>query len=213
MDFEEFLQQVAKIKNLPLPGTAAHYKMAPEVRVRELETYLKKSKNPKKAAVMALFYPDLDNLTRFLLILRKKYPGVHSGQVGFPGGREEPQDQTMLDTALRETEEEVGAEGAQIEVIRPVSQLFIPPSNFEVYPFMGVYPKTPQFRKQTSEVEDLVEIPLTEFLDDQNIISTRMTTSYAKDIEVPAYSLGGHTVWGATAMMLSEIRELFRKIL
>ena len=187
--------------------------MAPEVRVRELENYLRKSKKPKKAGVMALFYPDLDNLTRLLLILRKKYPGVHSGQVGFPGGREEPGDQSMLDTALRETEEEVGAESASIEVIRPVSQLFIPPSNFEVYPFMGVYPRTPIFRKQASEVEDLVEIPLTEFLDDQNIISTRMTTSYARDIEVPAYSLGGHTVWGATAMMLSEIRELLREIL
>lgn len=187
--------------------------MAPEVRVRELENYLRKSKKPKKAGVMALFYPDLDHLTRLLLILRKKYPGVHSGQVGFPGGREEPGDRSMLDTALRETEEEVGAESASIEVIRPVSQLFIPPSNFEVYPFMGVYPRTPIFRKQASEVEDLVEIPLTEFLDDQNIISTRMTTSYARDIEVPAYSLGGHTVWGATAMMLSEIRELLREIL
>ncbi|WP_369413842.1 NUDIX hydrolase [Lentiprolixibacter aurantiacus] len=187
--------------------------MAPEVRVRELENYLKRSKNPKKAAVMALFYPDLDNLTRLLLILRKKYPGVHSGQVGFPGGREEPGDRSMLDTALRETEEEVGAESTKIEVIRPVSQLFIPPSNFEVYPFLGIYPGTPEFRKQASEVEDLVEVPLTEFLDDQNIISTRMTTSYARDIEVPAFSLGGHTVWGATAMMLSEIRELFRKIL
>lgn len=162
---------------------------------------------------MALFYPDLDNLTRLLLILRKKYPGVHSGQVGFPGGRVEPGDQSMLDTALRETEEEVGAKKANIQVIRPVSQLFIPPSNFEVYPFLGVYPETPEFRKQASEVEDLVEVPLIEFLDDRNIISTRMTTSYARDIEVPAFSLGGHTVWGATAMMLSEIRELFRKIL
>ena len=187
--------------------------MAPEVRVKELESYLRKSKNPKKAAVMALFYPDVKNLTRFLLILRKKYPGVHSGQVGFPGGREEPGDKTMLDTALRETEEEVGAKSTHIEVIRPVSQLFIPPSNFEVYPFLGVYPRTPEFRMQASEVEDLVEVPLTEFLDDRNIISTQMTTSYARDIVVPAFSLGGHTVWGATAMMLSEIRELFREIL
>lgn len=187
--------------------------MAPEMRVQELQNYFRKKTSPKKAAVMALFYPDSDNLTRFLLILRKKYPGVHSGQVGFPGGREEPGDQSMLHTALRETEEEVGAESARIQVIRPVSQLFIPPSNFEVHPFLGLYPITPRFRKQVSEVEDLVEIPLTEFMDDRNIVSTRMTTSYARDIEVPAYSLGGHTVWGATAMMLSEIRELFREIL
>lgn len=162
---------------------------------------------------MALFYPDVDRLTRFLLILRNKYPGVHSGQVGFPGGREEPGDESLLHTALRETEEEVGAERAQIEVIRPVSQLYIPPSNFEVHPYLGIYPSTPSFRKQASEVEALVEIPLSEFLDDKNIITTRMNTSYARDIEVPAYTLGGHTVWGATAMMLSEIRDLFSKIL
>ncbi len=85
---------------------------------------------------MALFYPDTDNLTRFLLILRKKYPGVHSGQVGFPGGRLEPGDQSLLHTALRETEEEVGTPGSNIQVIRPVSELYIPPSNFQVQPFL-----------------------------------------------------------------------------
>ncbi len=187
--------------------------MAPEVRVRELQTYFKQRKDPRKAAVMALFYPDTDNLTRFLLILRKKYPGVHSGQVGFPGGRLEPGDQSLLHTALRETEEEVGTPGSNIQVIRPVSELYIPPSNFQVQPFLGIISETPKFTKQVSEVEALVEVHLTEFMDDTNIIATRMNTSYARDIEVPAYFLGGYHVWGATAMMLSEIRELFRKIL
>ncbi len=187
--------------------------MAPEVRVRELQTYFKLKKAPKKAAVMALFYPDTENLTRFLLILRKKYPGVHSGQVGFPGGRLEPGDQSLLHTALRETEEEVGAPGRKIEVIRKVSELYIPPSNFQVQPYLGIITQTPKFTKQTSEVEELLEVSLSEFMDDRNIIAIRKSTSYARDIEVPAYFLGGYHVWGATAMMLSEIRELFRKIL
>lgn len=183
------------------------------MRVRELQTYFKRKKDPKKAAVMALFYPDLENLTRFLLILRKKYPGVHSGQVGFPGGRLEPGDESLLHTALRETEEEVGAPGKNIEVVRSVSELYIPPSNFQVQPYLGILTHTPQFRKQASEVEALLEVPLSEFMDDSNIIATRLTTSYARDIEVPAYFLRGYHVWGATAMMLSEIRELFREIL
>ena len=186
--------------------------MAPEARVRELKTYFKEKKNPKKAAVMALFYPDPDNLTRFLLILRKKTPGVHSGQIGFPGGSVEPGDKDLLHTALRETEEEVGAPVGQIKVIRPVSKIYIPPSNFQVQPYMGFMGSTPRFRKQVSEVEALVEVPLSEFMDDRNIISTVMTTSYAREIEVPAYSLKGYKVWGATAMMLSEIRELFEEV-
>ena len=213
MDFDEFADRLSKIKNLPLPGASSHYKMAPEVRVRELQTYFKLKKAPKKAAVMALFYPDTENLTRFLLILRKKYPGVHSGQVGFPGGRLEPGDQSLLHTALRETEEEVGAPVRKIEVIRKVSELYIPPSNFQVQPYLGIITQTPKFTKQTSEVEELLEVSLSEFMDDRNIIAIRKSTSYARDIEVPAYFLGGYHVWGATAMMLSEIRELFRKIL
>ncbi|MBT8210765.1 MAG: CoA pyrophosphatase [Eudoraea sp.] len=213
MDFDEFADRLSKIKNLPLPGAPSHYKMAPEVRVKELQTYFKQKKDARKAAVMALFYPDTQHLTRFLLILRKKYPGVHSGQVGFPGGRLEPEDRNLLQTALRETEEEVGTPGRNIEVIRPVSELYIPPSNFQVQPYLGILTQTPEFTKQASEVEALLEVPLSEFMDDSNIIATRMTTSYARDIEVPAYFLRGYHVWGATAMMLSEIRELFRKIL
>lgn len=187
--------------------------MAPEIRVKELETYFEKKKDPKKAAVLAMFYPGVSELTHFLLILRKKYPGVHSNQVGFPGGQLETQDRSLMETALRETEEEVGARSTEIEIIRPVSELYIPPSNFQVQPYMGLHKSKPSFELQDSEVERLVEVPLTDFLNDRNIITTKMTTSYATNIDVPAYNLKGYTVWGATAMMLSEIRELLKQVL
>ena len=162
---------------------------------------------------MALFYPQNDNLTHLLLILRNKYPGVHSGQIGFPGGQSEPGDKNILDTALRESCEEVGAVRDQIHVIKSMSELYIPPSNFEVSPYIGLYQKVKPFIRQTSEVASLLEIPITDFLDDQKMTTQILSTSYAKNIEVPAFLFQGHIVWGATAMMLNEIRELFKKVL
>ena len=183
------------------------------MRIRELNVDRIKKKNPKKAGVMALFYPDTDKLTHLLLILRNRYPGVHSGQIGFPGGQMEPGDKNLLDTALRESCEEVGARRENITVIRPMSEIYIPPSNFEVSPYIGIYRKEKPFKRQVSEVESLLEIPFTEFMDDEKISSQILTTSYAENIEVPAFIFQGHTVWGATAMMLSEIRELIKKVL
>lgn len=187
--------------------------MAPEVRIKELRAGFASKKTPKKAGVMALFYPDTIGITHLLLILRKTYPGVHSDQVGFPGGKAEHADKDILDTALRETHEEVGAHPDHIEVIRSLTKVFIPPSNFEVQPFMGLYSGTRPFVPQQSEVEALVEVPLSDFMDKRNLITQNLTTSYANNIEVPAFHLNGYTVWGATAMMLSEIKEIFNKAL
>ena len=212
MDFKEFSNEISKIKKLPLPGSDSHYKMAPEVRINELKARVKK-KNAKKAGVMALFYPNTDDLTHLLLIQRNRYPGVHSGQIGFPGGQHEPGDRDMLDTALRESCEEVGAVRDHIDVVKSLSELYIPPSNFEVFPFIGLYKKEQPFRRQTSEVEALLEVPLTDFLDDAKLTTQSLSTSYARNIEVPAFIFEGHIVWGATAMMLNEIREMFKKIL
>ena len=185
--------------------------MAPEVRINELRARVKK-KNAKKAGVMALFYPNTEQLTHLLLIQRNRYPGVHSGQIGFPGGQHEPGDMDMLDTALRESCEEVGAVRDHIDVVKSLSELYIPPSNFEVFPFVGVYNKIQPFRRQASEVESLLEVPLTDLLDDAKLTTQHLSTSYASNIEVPAFIFHGHIVWGATAMMLNEIREMFKKI-
>ncbi|WP_313790516.1 CoA pyrophosphatase [Flagellimonas ochracea] len=169
--------------------------------------------NPKKAGVMALFYPDASQVTRLLLILRKAYQGVHSNQIGFPGGKVEDVDSDLMETALRETHEEVGVPPSAVEVIKELSEVYIPPSNFMVRPFMGIYHEPRPFVIEESEVERLVEVYLHDFLDDSNHIEEVLSTSYAKNIHVPAYKLNGYTVWGATAMMLSEIKELLQKAL
>ena len=197
---------------MPLPGEEAHKKLAPLIRIEELKEIDMSKRSPNEAGVMAVFYPGEDFQTRLVLILRKTYRGVHSNQVGFPGGRVEDEDRDLEDTALRETEEEVGIPQKDIEVIKKLTRLYIPPSNFWVQPYLGILNNTPKMVAQESEVEAILEVKLSEFLDDENLITESLTTSYATNIEVPAYKLNGHVVWGATGMMLSEIRELLLKI-
>ena len=187
--------------------------MAPEIRVKLMRENLLKGENPKKAGVLALFYPDNENFTKLLLILRKTYQGVHSNQVAFPGGKVEDGDIDLAHTALRETHEEVGVAPDRVKIIKSLSTVYIPPSNFEVQPYVGLLTKPVSFVLQKSEVESLVEVPIFDFLDDEKIYNQKLTTSYAIDIEVPAFKLNGHTVWGATAMMLSEIKDLVRQVL
>jgi len=198
---------------MPLPGTASHYKMAPLIRIKELEEGYIKKKNPKKAGVLALFYPNERQSTNLLLILRKTYQGVHSNQIGFPGGKSEENDLDIMHTALRETHEEVGVSPQQVSIIKSLSEIYIPPSNFEVQPFIGLYENPKPFVLQESEVESLVEVSLSDFMDDAKVFTQKLSTSYAKNIDVPAFKLNGYTVWGATAMMLSEIKELLRQVL
>ena len=162
---------------------------------------------------MALFYPDADAVTSLLLILRKTYPGVHSNQIGFPGGKHEKEDDSLLQTALRETNEEVGVQQVDIEVLKELTDVYIPPSNFLVTPFLGLYKDPKPFVIQESEVEALVEVKLNDFLEDANLIEQELSTSYAQNIKVPAFKLNNQIVWGATAMMLSEVRLLLKKVL
>lgn len=213
MDFKDFLVLSPNLRKIKLPGEEAHFKLAPVVRMKELENLNIDSQNPRQAAVLSVFYPGREGETRFVLILRKTYKGVHSNQVGFPGGRVEKEDRNLAHTALRETEEEVGIPQEEVEILREMTKLYIPPSNFWVHPFMGIMKKTPVLVPQEDEVESVLEVRLEDFLHDSSMINETLSTSYAKEIEVPAFLLNNYVVWGATAMMLSEMKEILRKLL
>lgn len=165
------------------------------------------------AGVMALFYPNQVNLTMFLLILRKTYKGVHSNQIAFPGGKVEEKDTDLLATALRETHEEVGVHPEKVTLIKELTKVYIPPSNFMVTPYLGLSTERLSFEIQEEEVETLIEVPLTSLLNDRKIFNKKIETSYATNVDVPAFKLNGYTVWGATAMMLSEVKELVKQVL
>lgn len=213
MDFSEFKTKIVKIEKMELPGEQFHLKMAPIERLLELKNKARQTKTAKKAAVLVLFYPSKTNETRFVLILRKTYKGVHSAQVGFPGGKWEEGDADYQATALRETEEEVGVFEKSINVYKKLTEIYIPPSDFFVQPFLGITNENPHFVPQEEEVEAIIEVPLAEFMNDAVKISKTLTTSYAKEIVVPAFLLQQHVVWGATAMMLNEVREMLRQLL
>ncbi|SHG41545.1 NUDIX hydrolase [Winogradskyella jejuensis] len=213
MNFNTFLESVVNIKHLPLLGEEAHRKLSPPYRLELAEKYKEKRKTASKAGVMALFYPNAKDYTNLVLILRKSYKGVHSAQVGFPGGKVEEIDKNLMETALRETEEEIGVPTQQIEVLKTLSPLYIPPSNFMVHPFFGISKNTLSFTKQDEEVEALIEVQINDLLNDVNVINTKVPTSYNVEVEVPAFQLNNHIVWGATAMMLSEIKVLLKQVL
>ena len=213
MDFDEFLISLSKIKNIQLPAEASQFKMSPPFRRELIKTYKSQMKNAKRAGVLALFYPNSLQETHLALILRKTYKGVHSAQIGFPGGKYEEDDKTLKTTALRETKEEIGITVEHVEIIKQMTEVFIPPSNFYVQPYIGITTNTPKFIKQDEEVEDVIEVPLTQFLDDAIVVTKSVETSYTTKIDVPAYELNGYIVWGATAMMLSEIKDLLKQVL
>jgi len=208
MHFKDFLLLVPKIKQAPLAKEKSHLKMIPPNRKMDFLRN-KIGKKPRESAVLCLFYPNAQQETEFVLILRKTYQGVHSAQIGFPGGKIEKEDSNMEQAALRETEEEIGVYRRDVTVFKTMSSVYIPPSNFMVFPFLGFLEQEPIFKKDDYEVEKIIRMPLKELLKQDNTTNKQVQTSYGIAIEVPLFVLQDIEVWGATAMMLSEIKDLF----
>jgi 8-oxo-dGTP pyrophosphatase MutT (NUDIX family) len=211
MIFDLFFKAITNVLNVDLPSTASHIKMAPLERIKMMEDNSYDLSSVRKAAVMMLFYPK-NGVTHLLLIVRNSYPGVHSSQIAFPGGKVEEIDFDLKQTALRETHEEIGIHPNDIHVIRDFSSIYIPPSNFLVYPFLGVSQTELIFTLQEEEVAGIIELPLSTLLDDSIISIKKLETSYSKLIEVPVFQIEEHTVWGATAMMLSELKDVLKMV-
>ena len=163
---------------------------------------------PRESAVLALFYPRQGTL-HTLLMLRPTYPGVHSGQVGFPGGKREQDDPSLKHTALREFMEETGAQGTAIEVVGRLSPVYIPPSRTIVTPFVGITEELGTLAPDPHEVARLIEAPVPALLRDDILKrGPQRLSGTERTIEVPYFDVQGHMVWGATALMIAELREL-----
>jgi len=208
MDFSSFINNINHIKTAEIGGLASQFRLAPKMRLKYNAEKIAAS-NPKKAAVLALFYPNKKGETCFLLTQRASYKGTHSAQISFPGGKIEQSDKNLKETALRETFEEVGILKENITVIREITDVYIPPSNFLATPFIAFTKEKPVFNTN-HEVDHTIEVLLKDLLDDTNIASINISTSYAKNIDVPCFKLNNYIVWGATAMILNEIKELLK---
>jgi len=208
--FQNFVSLLEKRLSEPLPGIEAQFKMASRFRLPiDMEQFdLSKA---RKGAVLILLYPFEEKINT-VLTLRPSYEGVHSGQVSFPGGKLDPDDESLAAAALREAEEEVGLNRNEITIIGKLSNLYIPPSNFLVSPFIGKTDKRPLLLRNEREVEKIIEIPITHFLD-ETIKGKKMITPYQNiSFEAPFYDVEGYAVWGATAMMLSEMMEIIKRL-
>jgi 8-oxo-dGTP pyrophosphatase MutT (NUDIX family) len=164
--------------------------------------------NPREAGVLALIVPDESGLLSVVLTRRTETLRGHSGQISFPGGRRDPEDSSLIDTALRETCEELGVCGG-IEVLGQLSHFYIPPSNFLVYPSVGWLPELPRFIPNADEVAEVFTFPLRDLLDERFCDEETRDFSGVK-VRVPFYNARGHKVWGATAVMLCELEHRLR---
>ena len=203
--YEPFLRQLRHDLTQPLPGRDAQWRMAP--RPRPGAEYRDQArKDARRGAVLMLFYP-WKKRVHLPLILRASYNGVHSGQIGLPGGGYEEMDADLTATALRETYEEVGVHPSAVTVLGHLTELYVSASNYLVQPVVGWTDYRPAFRCDPYEVAELIEAPLADFLDPHNRCE-EVWKLRGREVVVPYFNIQGQIVWGATAMMLSEFLAL-----
>lgn len=179
---------------------SAQERMAPRPRSTR---YPNLSGTAKLAGVLVMLFAGPGGALHFPLIRRNEYPGVHSGQIALPGGRCEP-GETFEQTALREAHEEVGIAPDCVLILGALHPLYVPPSNFEIHPFVGYVSERPVWRPDPYEVAELIEMPLASIVDERIKGRTTLVRGDQK-LEIGFYSIGPHQVWGATAAILSEL--------
>jgi 8-oxo-dGTP pyrophosphatase MutT (NUDIX family) len=212
MNFQEVIHAIELELLNPLPGKDIQMRMSSIRRLREM-TDQSQGSNGVKSSVLILFYPCFgENELSIVLIQRPSYEGVHGGQISLPGGRSEEEDLDLKQTALRETKEEIGIDPGTIITIGVLTELYIPPSNYLVLPFLGYTFKRPIFKPDPQEVAGIIEIKLKDLLNDNNIKYKDIHARPGLSVYGPCFEIENHTIWGATAMILNEFKEILKRI-
>lgn len=206
--FQLFIENLKTNLQKPLPGVEAQFEMAHVKRERVLaNTY--ESQNYRPSAVLILLYPNEQKQTSVLLIERMTYNGHHSGQIAFPGGKAEPDDVDLQATALREFFEETGADVTPT-VIGKLTPVYIPVSKFMVQPFVSFVEQKPNFSASAYEVNELIEWEINHLLNPEIIKETTIEPTPGYKIKTPYFDVQGKVLWGATAMMLNELKWVLK---
>lgn len=201
-----FIQKLEKKLQQTLPGEPAQIKMAHPARYQGRQA----PPTATQAGVLALFFPKNEQWNLVFIERVSHNPrDVHKGQISFPGGRFDEGDGDFSSTALREAQEEVGVNPQDITLLGELTDIYIPVSNFHVHPHVGFIEYAPQWRPQESEVAGILEIPFDHFLNPlhRKVMDLQVNANFTLS-EVPYFDIDGRVLWGATAMMVSELVEV-----
>lgn len=206
----KLIQKIETNLQSPLPGKVAQDKMSHAIRKHATNI----PEDARTACVLALLYPKEEQWHIAFIERQSSHPDdKHGGQISFPGGMQESSDPSLEYTALREAYEEVGVPMDTVKVLGPTTPLYIPVSNFQVFPFVGYLEATPTFEAQPSEVRSILEVPLNDFAKPETCKTMDMKISKNMILKkVPYYDVEGHVLWGATAMMLREMLEVMELV-
>jgi 8-oxo-dGTP pyrophosphatase MutT (NUDIX family) len=205
ISFSDFVKRLRINLGKPLPGLEVQYQMAPVTKMEQL-VYNNNDTPPRQSSVLALLYPEAEE-TMLVVMKRAVDHSVHSGQLSFPGGQAEPFDKDVVETALRETNEELGIDSSLVHVLGMLTPVYISPSNFNVVPVVGYLERKPLFNPN-EEVEKVFSIAISELMKPDAKKIRQVTTRYVTGLEVPCYLVKGEILWGATAMMIRELLEV-----
>ena len=191
-----------------LPGTEVQWELASSDRFAKDFPRIP-GHDSTDAAVLIFLYP-VNGIVHTLFIQRQEYKGVHGGQISFPGGKKEPDDTDLLQTALREAAEETGINPKDLHILGTLTPLFIPVSNMVVTPFVGWSEKRPSFTPEKAEVVFLIEADIRPFLD-RSIIKTKPMAIRGRKIDIKYFDYEDNVIWGATAMIFNECLTLIKR--
>ena len=205
---KNFIEQLAWRLSQPKPGLGAQLKMITRPRLGH-QVYTEVEGKSQPAAVLILLYPQAGSW-HLALTLRTEKVEAHRSQISLPGGRQE-EGESLAQTALRETQEELGLDPEKINILGQLTPLYIPTSNYCLYPFVGVLRETPRFRPSAHEVAEVIEVSLSQLLHPR-VKQSEFRQFRGRRILIPYYRIGPHKIWGATAMVLAELEEILKDI-
>lgn len=206
----QFIERLERELEEELPGRKAHLMMAPISRHDEIEV----PDDHILACVLLLLFPK--NKEWHLVLIERADDNPHdhhAGQISLPGGRFEDTDYSYQDCALREAEEEIGINASDVGVIGELSQIYIPISNYLIYPFIGFMSDEPEFSMQKNEVKKIIDVPIKLFIESRYKKSSDLNIRNTLLPNVPYYDINNKALWGATAMIISEFESIIRKVI
>lgn len=210
INFGKLVRHLEQRLREPLPGASAHEVMRAVPVGNKMPNFAHKTP-PRPGSVLIVLYPDADRVV-FPLIKRPDYTGMHSGQVSFPGGKKEGEEDSV-ETALREGNEEIGIDTSKIKVIGKLSNFFVIPSNFMVVPIVGYTEYKPQLVADPVEVARILHGDIESILPDQAMRRKEIMAAKTYQMNAPHFQIDNEVVWGATAMMLNELRVVLKEII